>query len=226
MKWEFFGATIIFVLMGYLIGSVSWSIIITKFKYNDDIRNKGSGNAGATNILRNFGTKLGLIVFILDVAKPIVATLIAYEVKINSHNFLSGILIQAVAFSTVIGHIFPVFFKFKGGKGAASLVGLFILFNWLIAIIGLVIFMLIVYKTKIVSIGSIFTPLILIIIQIAFIFMPSMNNYWSNPIAKDPYLWVNTIFLSITWIIITIMHKGNIQRIYKGQERTMNFKNK
>lgn len=224
MKWEYFGATMIFVVVGYLIGSISWSIIITKFKYHDDIRTKGSGNAGATNTLRNFGIKVGLIVFILDILKPIIAALIAYEVKIHSTNFLSGILVQAAAFGAIIGHIFPIFFKFKGGKGAASFLGLFILMNWLIAIIGFFVFMIIVFKTKMVSAGSILAPFILIFFQIAFIYIPHLNDYWTNPLTRDPYLWINTIFLSITWIIVTIMHRENIKRILQGNERKLNFK--
>jgi len=120
--------------------------------------------------------------------------------------------------------MYPIFFKFKGGKGAACFLGLFIVANWILAIIGFVVFVTIVWKTRMVSVGSIVAPLILVITQIIFMYIPHMDDAWSNPIARDPYLWVNSIFLGITWIIVTYKHKENIKRILKGEERKLGNK--
>ena len=218
-------ATLILFIGGYLIGSISWGIIISKVFFKEDIRNKGSQNAGATNGLRVYGAKSGLIIFFLDVSKTFVAGLIAFLLKENI-SFFENALIQVALFATLLGHVFPIYFKFKGGKGAACLLGFFIFFNWLLALIGFVIFFLIVTPTKKVSLGSIIVPFFLIIFQILFANINPMDSKAFNYFLQEPAWWVNTIFLTLSYLLVVWSHRLNIKRLLKGQENTIKLKNK
>lgn len=225
MKWEYIGATAIFIVLGYLIGSISNAIIISKVWEKEDIRDKDSGNAGATNVLRNYGVKFALIVFVLDIAKVMLAVIIAWSVKKYSDiDFFSGTIIQAAGLAAIIGHILPIYFKFKGGKGSASFVGLAIIMQWPLFFVGFIALMTVVIIWKQVSLGSILAPGIVLIFQIAFAFIPDMNDAWANPITEDTEWWVNSIFLALSWIIIIITHRENIKRILKGTERKLGAK--
>lgn len=217
--------TLIYLLIGYLLGSISWSVILTKKVKKEDIREKGSGNAGATNTLREYGKKLALGVFTLDVLKTIISVLCAYLLsKFAKGPFEDGI-IQVAGLGTIIGHIYPIFFKFKGGKGSASLVGLFISMNWILFFIGVVLFLLIVKKTRYVSLGSLVTPFILINFMILFDYViPHMNDLWSNPILQGPYIWMNLLVITIAWLFTVFRHRKNINRLFDGSERKLGTK--
>lgn len=225
MKWEYFGVTILFVAIGYLIGSISWATILSTKLKKEDIRDFGSKNAGATNTLRNYGPLMALAVFILDVLKPVIAIAIAFLVKTYGGNPWNGILVQAAGIATIIGHIFPVFFKFKGGKGAASLAGLTLAMQWILFFIGFILFVIIVKITKKVSLGALLGSFLLIIFNIGFGFINEMNQDWSNPMTQDPYWWVNTIVLSLAWLLVLYRHKDNIKRLLNGTERVLGKNN-
>ena len=224
MNWEFLGATILFIIIGYLIGSFSWAVIISKKLKNEDVRIHGSGNAGATNTLRSYGKKIAALVFILDMSKTIIAVSIAWSVKRYGGNPWNGIIIQLAGIAAIIGHVYPLFFKFKGGKGSASLVGLFIIANWLLFFIGLFTFFAITLKSRKVSLGSLTTPIILILIYIAFVFTPGMNTTWDSPLTYNYAWWISMSCLISGWLITIFTHRGNIQRLIKGTERTLDDK--
>ena len=212
------GISFLFFIIGYVIGSIMFSIILTKKK--GDIRGLGSKNAGATNVARVFGKKIGLIVFVIDVIKPIVAIVIAFII----HKYwkdANGALVQVAGLGAVVGQIFPLFFQLRGGKGAATLLGFIIAMNWILLFIGIIVFFVIVFIWKKVSLASIVSPLILLLFQIGFMFVSSLNDNWSNPLMQNPYLWVNTIVFALIWIIVVIRHKQNISRMIKGEERTI-----
>lgn len=214
-----FLATLIFMVMGYLMGSISTAILVSKIFKNEDIRSKGSGNAGATNTLRNYGKKLGIVVFAMDALKVIVSIIIAWSVKkFSGQEWLSGIVLQAVGLSVILGHIWPIFFKFKGGKGAACTFGFVLIMNWPIALIGTIAFITTVMWTKKVSLGSLIAAITVAPIQIAFAFIPYMNDEWANPIMRDGAWWINTITLLLIDFIIIIKHIPNIKRLIAGTE--------
>lgn len=222
MKWEYVGATLIFALIGYLIGSISNAIIVSKFIHKEDVRTKGSGNAGATNMMRNYGKKWALAVFLLDILKVVIPILIAWSFKKYSGiEWLSGALIQAAGLAAIIGHIWPIYFKFKGGKGAASSVGFILSMQWMLVIIGIISFIIIVWKTRKVSVGSMLGIFIIIIFQISFAFIPHLSDEWSIPLMNSVPWWVNTIFLLIVWGLVVYKHIPNIKRLIKGEERTI-----
>ena len=214
------GVDFLFLVIGYFIGSIAFSLIITRKK--GDLRTKGSGNAGATNTARVYGKKMGLMVFTLDLIKPIVATLIAYFISKGNWKDANGAIIQFAALGAVIGHIFPIFFKFKGGKGAACMLGFIISMNWLLAIIGAILFLIIVMSSRYVSLGSILTPFILLLLQIALLFIPVLNEPWSTPLmnenAINSHYWLNTIFFAMIWIMVVIKHIPNIKRLFLKKE--------
>ena len=118
-------------LISYLIGSVNWALIISKFK-RSDIRKIGSGNPGTLNMSRNFGLKFGLLTFFLDVFKGAIPTLIAFfvfgdEQFADSEFYIRDFAIYLCGLCVVLGHIYPIYFKFKGGKGIASTIGVFLI---------------------------------------------------------------------------------------------------
>jgi len=129
---------VIVAIIAYLIGSISFSVIFGKKIAGIDVREKGSKNAGATNVLRTAGKKAAILTLICDVLKGIFAVLVAYfATKIFSIE--SGdVLVQIAAVAVVIGHMFPIFFQFKGGKGIATSLGILLIVNWQIGLICLV----------------------------------------------------------------------------------------
>ncbi len=183
-------------LISYFIGNFSSAYILGKIFQKKDIRNYGSGNAGATNALRVFGKKLGGITFILDVLKGILAVYIGE--KMTGYN---GKLIASIF--VVLGHNWPVFLKFKGGKGIATSLGVVFLLHWPTAIICTAIGVAIIIITRYVSLGSI----------IAAGLVPIIGSIVNRPFNMD--FFITTLILAILAIY---RHKDNINRLLKGEE--------
>ena len=212
---EIIQSTSLFLLIGYLVGSFSFSIVFSKFFKKQDIREKGSNNAGATNIVRIYGKKIGLSIFLLDMCKPIISILIAWSLKKYSGILWisEGSFIQVAGFATIIGHIWPLFFKFKGGKGVSCALGFLLIMQWPLFIIGILLFGITVKYTKKVSLFSISFLIIIIIYQIYFSFIPIMSSDYFNPIMNDNEKWINILFVLLIWLIILFKHKKNIKKI-------------
>ena len=121
---------IIVAIIAYAIGSINFSVIISRKMAGFDLREKGSGNAGTTNVLRTVGTKAALITLICDILKGIVAIVIAYIIGRIVKNVDSAVLVQIAGIFVVIGHAFPIFFEFRGGKGVATSLGVLMITNW------------------------------------------------------------------------------------------------
>ena len=143
---------IIVAVIAYAIGSVNFSVIFSRKFAGFDIRDKGSGNAGSTNMLRNVGKKAAIITLICDILKGIIAIFIAYLFGKFNENIDSALLVQIAALCVVIGHTFPIFFEFRGGKGVATSLGVLLLINWQIGLICLLFALVIMAVTRIVSI--------------------------------------------------------------------------
>ena len=145
---------IIIAVIAYAIGSINFSVLISKKIAGFDVREKGSGNAGSTNVLRAVGIKAAVITLICDILKGIVAILIAVLIGNIVGNTDRALLVQIAGILVVIGHTFPIFFQFKGGKGVATSLGVLLITNWKIGLICLIFALVIIIITKMVSMGS------------------------------------------------------------------------
>ena len=153
-------------IIAYCIGSISFSVIFTKKFAGFDVREKGSGNAGSTNVLRTAGKKIALITLLCDILKGVVAIALAILIGKIAKDLNSAILVQIAALAVVIGHTFPVFFGFKGGKGVATSLGIILLVNWRIGLICLVFALTLMILSRMVSLGSIMTAILFPIMTI------------------------------------------------------------
>lgn len=209
-------AYIIIAVIAYLIGSINFSIILSKRMAGFDIREKGSGNAGTTNMLRAVGKKAAVITLICDILKGVVSILIAVLAGKIVKNLDNALLVQLAGIFVIIGHTFPVFFKFKGGKGIATALGVLLMINWQIGLICLIFALVLMALTKMVSVGSI-AAAILFPILVAFIdqnyIVPTSNSNWS-------YL----VFSIIVSLLVIFNHRANVQRILNGTENRLSFK--
>ena len=204
-------------VIAYAIGSVNFSIIFSKKFAGVDVREKGSGNAGTTNMLRSVGKGLAALTLICDILKGVVAILIAYWIgNISKDNTNPEILIQIAGIFAVIGHTFPVYFGFKGGKGVATSLGILLLINWQIGLICLVFALLVMILTRMVSLGSIMAAVLFPVLTI-FITPGDNSHYLVN---EGSYI----IFGFIMAIIVIFNHRANLMRIYKGEENKISFK--
>ncbi len=207
---------IIVAVIAYLIGSINFSIILSKKMAGFDIREKGSGNAGTTNMLRAVGKKAAVITLICDILKGVVSILIAVLAGKIVKNLDNALLVQLAGIFVIIGHTFPIFFKFKGGKGIATSLGVLLMTNWQIGLICLVFALVLIALTRMVSVGSIAAG-ILFPVLVAFIdqnyIVPTSNSNWS-------YL----VFSIIIALLVIFNHRANVQRILNGTENKISFK--
>jgi len=208
-------AYIIVGLVAYLIGSISFSIIISKKMAGFDVREKGSGNAGATNMLRSVGKKAAALTLLGDALKGVVAILFAAIVGLIAKNSDKALLVQIAGILVVVGHTFPIFFNFKGGKGVATSLGVLLMTNWKIGLICLVFALVLMALTKMVSMGSvgaaILFPVLVLFINTNFI------------VSDGSGYFVYSIILAV---LVAFNHRSNIQRILNGTENKLSFKKK
>ena len=207
---------ILVAIIAYAIGSVNFSIIFSKKFAGFDVREKGSGNAGTTNMLRSVGKGLAALTLICDILKGVVAVLVAFWIGKIATNVKPEILVQLAGFFAVVGHTFPVYFGFKGGKGVATSLGILLLINWQIGLICLVFALLVMALTRMVSLGSIMAAVLFPVLTI-FITTGDNSNYLVNE--------GNYIIFGIAMAVFVIFnHRSNLKRIYKGEENKLSFK--
>ncbi len=208
-------ATYIIVgIVAYLIGSISFSVLISKKMAGFDVREKGSGNAGATNMLRAVGKKAAVLTLLCDALKGVVAILFAILVGVISKNSDKSLLVQIAGILVVVGHTFPVFFGFKGGKGVATSLGVLLMTNWKIGLICLVFALVLIVLTRMVSMGSMGAAILFPVLTI-FI----NTNYTVSDGSK---YFVYSVILAL---IVAFNHRSNIKRILNGTENKISFKN-
>ena len=207
-------ALIISAIISYLLGSLNFGIIISKSLSKDDVRSHGSGNAGSTNMLRNYGKKHAVMTIIGDMLKVAVAIFISFVIVRKMGNISLILGIDARMFTKsfaglfcVLGHIFPCFFGFKGGKGVATAGGMVFMIDWRIALILLAIFAIIVLITKYVSLGSI----AMAVFYPVFIFV----FYKSLPL---------TLLSLIFTLIVVLAHRENIKKLINHTESKIGSK--
>ncbi len=206
-------AYIIVGIVAYLLGSISFSVIISKKMAGFDVREKGSGNAGATNMLRSVGAKAAVLTLLGDLLKGVVAILFAIIVGAIAKNTDKALLVQIAGILVVIGHTFPIFFGFKGGKGVATSLGVILMTNWKIGLICLVFALVLMALTKIVAMGSVGAA---ILFPILVLFM-----HTNFTISDGSSYFIYSIILAV---IVVFNHRSNIQRILNGNENKLSFK--
>ena len=204
---------IIVVIIAYLLGSISFSIIISKKLAGFDVREKGSGNAGATNMLRSVGVKGAVLTLIGDCLKGVIAILVAVIVGKIAKNADKALLVQLAGIAVVLGHTFPIFFNFKGGKGVATALGVVLVTNWQIGLICLVFALVLMALSRMVSLGSV-GACVLFPVLVLFI----KSNYIVT--EGSSYL----IYSIILAVIVAFNHRSNIKRLLTGTENKISFK--
>ena len=207
---------IIIAIIAYLIGSINFSILISKKKAGYDIRQKGSGNAGTTNMLRNLGKKYAAITLICDVLKGVVAIGIAIIVGNVLGDTNKALLVQIAGVAVVIGHTFPIFFGFKGGKGVATSLGILLMTNWQLGLICLVFALVLMALTRVVSMGSIAAA---ILYPVLTLFVGGGHYIVESSGLGNGYF----IYSVILAIIVIFNHRENIKRILSGTENKISF---
>ena len=205
---------IIVAIIAYAIGSISFSVIISKKIAGFDLREKGSGNAGSTNMLRTVGKKAAALTLLCDVLKGVVSVLIAVLIGVFLKNIDKALLVQIAGISVVLGHTFPIFFEFKGGKGVATSLGVLLTINWKIGLICLVFALVIMAVTRIVSIGSVGAAILCPILTLF------LTTYFIVPASGIKYF----VFSLILAGIVIFNHRNNIKRIIAGTENKLSFK--
>ncbi len=208
--------TTIAIIIAYLFGSINFAIIVTKIMIGKDIRSFGSGNAGMTNVLRTVGKKGAAITLLGDISKGIISVLIArllFYFILGNTDFALGEYL--VAFAALLGHLFPIFYKFKGGKGILVSSGAMLILAPFAFLIALAVFIVVAVISKYVSLGS-------IICAIAF----AVANYFILYFTNSPNLLVETIFSALIAVSIIFMHRSNIVRLIKGEENKVGQKKK
>lgn len=208
---------IIMAIIAYLIGSVNFSIIISKKMAGFDVREKGSGNAGTTNMLRSVGKKAAALTLLCDILKGVVSIVIAIILGNIIKNSNKELLLQIAGIAVVLGHTFPVFFGFKGGKGVATSLGVLLLSNWQIGLICLVFAVLLMVLTRMVSLGSCAAA---VLFPVLTLFINTNYTVLTEGKSGNVYL----IYSVILAVIVLYNHRSNIKRIMNGTENRLSFK--
>ncbi len=202
---------ILLLLGAYLLGSIPTAVWVGKYFYNIDVREYGSGNAGATNVFRVLGKKAGIPVLLIDVFKGFLAVFLASwsDYSVGSNPFINLQLVLGIA--SLVGHIFPVFASFRGGKGIATLLGIIIAVYPYAAIISILIFVVVFLVSGYVSLGSMTAA---VVFPLVVIFVLNTNT---------PSLIIFSILIAI---MVLITHQKNIERLLKREEPKTRLMNK
>ena len=220
------GFAFLAMAIGYLLGSINSAILISKTVYGDDIRKYGSGNAGLTNMLRTYGKKAAGLTLLGDILKTALAIVVGSV--LGGFGFWKGISLSYLTcelplnymagFFAVIGHILPIYYGFKGGKGVLCTAAMALILTPIEFVILLGVFVLIVWWSKYVSLGSVTVAVLYPIVVSGHI-----KVAFSNALPQNGVMALITILLAI---IIVYCHRGNLQRISDGTERKLSFKSK
>jgi acyl phosphate:glycerol-3-phosphate acyltransferase len=195
---------VLLILLAYLIGSIPTAVWVSKRFFNIDIRDYGSGNAGATNTFRVLGKKWGSIVMLIDVLKGVLATSLYIMLPFYMTNELHRTnLMIGLGLAAVLGHIFPLFAGFRGGKGVATLLGMAVAIQPIVAVCCLVVFLIVLTLTRFVSFSSILAG-ISFMVFILFIFNEKETLY--------------RIFAVLVALMVVLTHQKNLGRILRGTE--------
>ncbi|MGN1301189.1 MAG: glycerol-3-phosphate 1-O-acyltransferase PlsY [Clostridia bacterium] len=202
-------AYITVAIVAYVIGSINFAVIFSRKFAGFDVREKGSKNAGTTNVLRTVGKKVALLTLVCDILKGVAAILAAILAKHMWEGLDITTLKYIAGFMVILGHTFPIFFEFRGGKGVATAIGVLLMLNWKIGLICLVFGLLIIALSKMVSLGSIS----------AAILFPVLTIFLQEDVGL-----VGIVFSFLIAVLVVFNNRSNIKRIKEGNENKLSFK--
>ena len=206
---------IISVIIAYLLGSINFAVIFANIFLKKDVRELGSGNAGTTNVMRTAGFLPGALTFVCDALKGFAACFIGKMLFIHAYpDTIPWIYVAYMCgVACMLGHVFPIFFRFKGGKGVATSVGIFAVCCPIAIIIGLTVFALMTIITKIVSLSSLIATVTVISLSIVFY-------------NSDANIVLPAVLSIAMGVIVFLKHKENIKRLVKGEEKKIKVRRK
>lgn len=202
-------------VLAYLIGSVNFAIIVTRIFAKKDIRDYGSGNAGMTNVLRTVGKLPALLVTIGDFCKGMLAVFLGHLLLAWIGGGIPFYADYLIALLVMLGHCFPVFYGFKGGKGILVSAGVIVVLNWKVFLVILAVFAIVVIVSRIVSLASISAAVAFPIATLVFAL-----------IGKAPHPFLDTLSALLIGGIVVFMHRSNIKRLLNGTENKLGQKKK
>lgn len=211
------GTYILIAIIAYAIGSINFSVLISRKMAGFDVREKGSGNAGTTNVLRTVGKKAAALTLLCDILKGIVSIVIAIIIGKFAKEVSPAILVEIAAFFVALGHTFPIFFEFRGGKGVATSLGVILLVNWKIGLICLVFGIALIAITRMVSLGSISAAVLFAVLTL-FI----RDGY----VAGIEFEFSFVVFGIVLAALVIFNHRSNLKRIISGTENKLSFSKK
>lgn len=217
------------VIAAYLIGSINFAVIFTKHFTKNDIRDFGSGNAGTTNVMRVGGLKPGILTFVCDALKGFAASLLGkylFSIIISSNPSLSWAYpvygAYLCGFVCMLGHVFPIFYQFRGGKGVAVSVGIYAVCCPKAIVLGLIVFALVTLLTKTVSIGSLIATVTVISLSVVFYNSP-IGIFKTELDSAASLLWQSVLSIGMG-VTIILKHIPNIKRLFSGEEKKIKIR--
>ena len=217
------------VIAAYHIGSINFAVIFTKHFTKNDIRDFGSGNAGTTNVMRVGGLKPGILTFVCDALKGFAASLLGkylFSIIISSNPSLSWAYPVYGAYLCglvcMLGHVFPIFYQFRGGKGVAVSVGIYAVCCPKAIVLGLVVFALVTLLTKTVSIGSLIATVTVISLSVVFYNSP-IGIFKTELDSAASLLWQSVLSIGMG-VTIILKHIPNIKRLFSGEEKKIKIR--
>ena len=217
-------AMLITAVAAYLLGSINTAIIVTGIYSDKDIRHCGSGNAGATNVLRTLGKLPALITILGDLAKSFLAVYLGQVLMLSLSNgnyspemlrlvgsYLAGLF-------CILGHLYPLYFSFRGGKGVVALLGMVLILDWRIALIALGLFLVVVLLTRFVSLGALLGALTSVGLTYVF------RRYVDGSGEATETAAFCTVLIGVSVLLVVLKHIPNIGRLLTGKESKLSFK--
>lgn len=223
---------ILVLIIAYLLGSVNFSIILTRIIKKDDIRNYGSGNAGATNMLRAVGKRAAGLTFLLDFVKCAAAVTVGRLIisavcsAIGAPPELANLGAYFAGLACIIGHMFPVYFGFRGGKGVVTTAAMMVLIDWRVFILLFSVFLIVFAIRRIVSLASIVGTALYPVgtFIITYLFDYSSSPFFPGGRMSLEYLIIVTVLSALTGAVVVIKHRSNIKRLIAGTEKPISLK--
>lgn len=205
----FLAGLLVCIAVGYFLGSLNFALILSGRMYKDDIRNYGSQNAGTTNMMRTYGSKAAGLTILGDALKGIVAVIVG--------SFLAGHIYggYAAAFGCVVGHVFPAYYGFKGGKGVATAAAAILMLDWRVFLIVIAIFLLAVVCTRYISLGSVLAAAVFPLLT----FYSYMNGEYV--VIGGWFAFVCSLLMAL---LVILKHHENLSRLAHGTENKFSFK--
>ena len=198
-------AALVTMVAAYLLVSINFAIIISGKKYKQDIRDHGSKNAGMTNMMRTYGKKAAGLTLLGDALKAVVACIIGYALLGHLGSYLAGLF-------CILGHIFPAYYGFKGGKGVVTTAISILMCDPIVFLILITLFVIIVAFTRYISLGSV------ICVMLYPILLDRINHFFTG--QATPY----AVFAMIIAVLVVVKHWTNIKRLLQGKESKFSFK--